>query len=210
MILRAGNGSEIAAAMSNRRPYHHGDLRAQLLETVRALIEEKGPDGFSISEASRRAGVSSAAPYKHFRDKPEIMKAVAIAGMERLADRMEAAAQAKPEASLERLSAIGKAYIDFARAEPGIFRVMFGATIHDEDPDVQRAGRRSYGILLDAVGARLGREPTDPDVLMRAYSLWTLVHGHSFLVIDDNMPSEGARPDEDAFLDQVGRQVMDG
>ena len=84
---------------SRRTSYHHGDLRAQLIAAVRDLVETHGPDGFSVAEAARRAGVSSAAPYKHFRDRPELLRAVAAEGMDRLRDAMEAGLARHPTGS---------------------------------------------------------------------------------------------------------------
>ena len=80
----------------HRTSYHHGDLRAQLISAVSDLVETHGPDGFSVAEAARRAGVSSAAPYKHFKDRPEILRAVASEGMDRLREAMAAAAARYP------------------------------------------------------------------------------------------------------------------
>ena len=71
--------------------YHHGDLRAGLIEATRRLVEEKGPDGFSVSDACRLAGVSTAAPYKHFKDKNEMLVAMVMEGMVRHRDNMLAA-----------------------------------------------------------------------------------------------------------------------
>ena len=165
--------------------YHHGDLRAQLLAAVRALVETHGPDGFSISEAARRAGVSSAAPYKHFKDRPEILRAVAAEGMDRLRDAMRAGAAAHPPGSLEAVAAVGQAYVRFARTEPGMFRLVFGLTEgHGEDPDLLARGRDCFGVVVEAAARCLGLPPADPEVLRRAYLLWSFVHGHSFLLID--------------------------
>ena len=190
--------------------YHHGDLKAQLVEAVRQLVEEKGPDGFSVSEASRRAGVSTAAPYKHFRDKSEILKAVIIDGMERLEQHMVEAAEALPQGSLARIDAIGQSYIDFARAEPGVFRLVFGlAEDHDEDPDLMARGQSCFEVILAEVAAYLGVQPDDPVVFQRTYMLWTFVHGHSFLVIDGKTAKKGQVVDEAAYLAAVSRGVLD-
>ena len=89
--------------------YHHGDLRAQLVEAVRGLIERDGPDGFSVAEASRLAGVSSGAPYKHFKDRDAILKAVALGGLQRLGERMAAASDSRPYGTQEAIDAIGLA-----------------------------------------------------------------------------------------------------
>ena len=118
----SGEPIEIAA----KAGYHHGDLRSQLLNAVRQLIEEKGSENFSIAEAARKAGVSSAAPYRHFNDKPEILKAVVCQAMEAKAVEMRRVMEPYPEGSLERINALGKCYIDFARDHPGMFRLVFG------------------------------------------------------------------------------------
>lgn len=192
-----------------RSRYHHGDLRAQIIETVRQLVEEKGADGFSITEASRRAGVSSAAPYKHFRDKPQIVQAVAIEGMIRLGERMRAGASAAPAEGHARIDAIGQAYIDFARAEPGIFRLMFGLTDHhDEDPAMMEAGEATFGILVAEVATYLGCAPDSDIVRDRAYMLWTFVHGHSFLEIDLKTGPAGPTLSEADYLGTVTGKVL--
>lgn len=195
--------------LEGRRSYHHGDLRAKLIDTVRKLVEKKGPDGFSVTEASRLAGVSSAAPYKHFRDRHQIVQAVAAAGMARLGDRMRAGLAAAPASGHARIQAIGQGYIDFARAEPGVFRLMFGLTDHhSEDPELVEAGAATYGVLVTEVAQFLDLPEDDPDVRARAYMLWTFVHGHSFLQIDGK--TEQNRPDlsEAEYLETVARRIM--
>lgn len=175
----AGHGAEA------RRGYHHGDLRAHLIAAVTDLVETHGPDGFSISEAARRAGVSSAAPYKHFRDRNEILRAAATTAMEDLRDDMAAAASRHPEGSLEAVVAIGESYVRFARTRPGVFRLAFGLTEgHDEDPCLMETGHSCFAVVENAVAAYTGAEP-DSEIVQRAsYFLWCFVHGHSFLTID--------------------------
>ena len=118
-----------------RASYHHGDLRTQLIDATRQLVEEKGPDNFSVSEACRRAGVSTAAPYKHFKDKTEMLREVAAQGMTRQSDQMMEELGPLAEGSRARIVALGRVYIRFAIAEPGVFRLMFtwsGETAEDE------------------------------------------------------------------------------
>lgn len=192
-----------------RSSYHHGDLRAQLIAAVRELVELHGPEGFSVAEAARRAGVSSAAPYKHFRDRPELLRAVAGEGMDRLRAGMEAAAARHPAGSLASVAAIGQAYVDFARSGPGVFRLVFGLTEgHDEDPDLQQKGSACFGVVLRATAAVLGLPPDDPVVLARSYMLWTCVHGHSFLTIDRKTMGKVDMADDRAFLMQVSTAVL--
>jgi len=191
--------------------YHHGDLRAQLIAAVRDLVETHGPDGFSVSEAARRAGVSSAAPYKHFRDRHEILRGVVSEAMDRLFAAMKAGAAAHPVGSLEAVAAIGQAYVDFARAEPGVFRLVFGLTDgHQNAPELLAKGEGCFGVLIEAVAACLDLPPDDPEVERRAYMLWSFVHGHSFLHIDMKTQVATAEIDDRAYLMDVSRAILAG
>ncbi|MEM8787970.1 MAG: TetR/AcrR family transcriptional regulator [Pseudomonadota bacterium] len=155
---------------------------------TRALVEEKGPDTFSVSEASRAAGVSSAAPYRHFKDKRELLVAVAMDGMARMRDQMKGALPAHPPGSRESVTALGQVYVDFAQAEPGVFRLMFGLTeAHDESDEMLELGRATYGVLLEEVCKYLHKTELDAQVQATGFSLWTMVHGMSFLLIDQKV-----------------------
>ncbi|WP_055082310.1 TetR/AcrR family transcriptional regulator [Jannaschia donghaensis] len=193
-----------------KKNYHHGDLRGQLLEAVRALIEESGLDGFSIAEACRRAGVSTAAPYKHFTDRHDIIRGVVLLAMERLRLAMRAAADAHAPDAPARVAAIGQAYVDFARAEPGMFGAMFGlAETHGgDDAEMTACGDATFGIVVEVVADRLNRSVDDADAKARAYALWCFVHGHSFLVLDAKMPPDGAHPAEDVLLRMIGDAML--
>jgi len=191
--------------------YHHGDLRTQLIAAVRDLVEEHGPDGFSVAEAARRAGVSSAAPYKHFRDKPELLRAVASEAMDRLREDMERGADAHPPGAVERVAAMGLAYVDFARTGPGVFRLVFGLTEgHEDDPGLQQKGQACLAVVADTVAACVDRPADAPEVQRAAYILWSFVHGHSFLTIDRKNDKPGAQVDDWDFLMIVSRAVLDG
>ena len=194
---------------STRTSYHHGDLRAQLIAAVRDLVETHGPDGFSVAEAARRAGVSSAAPYKHFKDRPELLRAVASEGMDRLREAMTAAAAQHPEGSVESVAAIGKAYVDFARAGPGVFRLVFGLTEgHEDDAVLQQKGDGCFAVVRRAVGHVLSLSQDDPVVLQRAHMLWTCVHGHSFLTIDRKTEGMFAVAGDWEFLMAVSVSIL--
>ncbi len=189
--------------------YHHGDLRAQLIAAVRELVETYGPDGFSVAEAARRAGVSSAAPYKHFKDRPEILRGVVSEAMDRLRAAMEAGAAAHPVGSLEAVAAVGQAYVDFARAEPGVFRLVFSLTEgHENAPDLLTKGARCFGVVVHAVAACLDLPPDNPDVQRRAYMLWSFVHGHSFLHIDMKTKVTTAEIDDWDYLLGISHAVL--
>lgn len=201
--------SQPGTAVKTKSAYHHGDLRAQLIAAATELVETHGPDGFSVSEAARWAGVSSAAPYKHFRDREEILRGVASLAMSRLAENMARAASRFEEGSLEAVAAVGQAYIDFARLEPGIFRLVFGLTEgHEEAPELLEKGRSCFAIVAETSARFLGLAHDDPDVQRRAYLLWAFVHGHSFLTIDKKNKSSRTRDDDWAFLMEVTGSIL--
>ena len=162
------------------RGYHHGDLRAALIKAALGLIQEKGPHGFSFAEAARAAGVSSAAPYRHFKNRDELMADVAQEGFERLEAAMALAwdgGRPKPGAAFER---VGKAYLDFARREPAYYAAMFEAGLPpDLDAGLRIAGDRAFGVLRDATEALCAGLPRErrPPVLMMALHIWGLTHG---------------------------------
>ena len=148
--MKTGNKVHNPKAASPEEPklrksgYHHGDLRAGLIEATRRLVEEKGPDGFSVSDACRLAGVSTAAPYKHFKDKNEMLVAMVLEGMVRHRDNMLTALEDIPVGSADRVTALGREYIRFALDENGIFRLKFGGyTDRLEDPRLQEAGEQT-------------------------------------------------------------------
>lgn len=195
----------------SRPAYHHGDLRAQLIAAVRDLVETHGPDGFSVAEAARRAGVSSAAPYKHFKDRPELLRAVVTEAMDRLRAAMEAAAASGPAGSLESIAAIGLAYVDFARTQPGVFRLVFSLTeSHVDQPELLEKGQACFGVVIRAVAACLKQAESSAAVQRAAYILWASVHGHSFLTIDRKTDVLSATIDDGDFMRVVSQTVLAG
>lgn len=163
-----------------RRGYHHGNLREALIEAALALIAAKGPFGFTVAEAARSAGVSPAAPYRHFRDRDELMAEVARRGFERFAldlDRAWNNGLPDPITAFER---VGRAYLAFARAEPAYYAAMFEAGVPAEaNPELQAAGERAFGILRQAAATLAARLPEGqrPPALMMALHVWSMAHG---------------------------------
>jgi len=170
------------------RPYHHGNLKPVLLEAAVQLIGETGPRGFTLREAARRAGVSHNAPYRHFRDRDDLLAAVAQDGFERLTGAM---ARAAPKAGpLNRLRRSGLAYVDFALRWPQHFAAMFDAPWDKLDyPECAEAARRCFetlcGFVRDCQAA--SQMPAgDPERL--AYHAWSLVHGIAKLANAGQLP----------------------
>lgn len=110
------------------RPYHHGDLRRALVDAARRLLEAEGPAAMSLRAVAREAGVSPAAPYHHFKDKSELMAAIASEGWVLLTEAMAEAGKAKPDDPL----ALVMTYVSFARSRPALYRVMFDAARDNE------------------------------------------------------------------------------
>jgi AcrR family transcriptional regulator len=163
-----------------RRGYHHGNLREALLEAALSLIAESGPAGFTITEAARRAGVSPAAPYRHFRDADALLAEIALRGFERLAAALTTAwgdARPDPLTAFERM---GRAYLAFARNEPAYYAAMFETRIAaDDHPPLAAAADRAFRVLRDSaeqVTARLPKQDRPPSLMM-ALHVWALSHG---------------------------------
>lgn len=193
-----------------RGRYHHGDLRAQLIEATRMLVEAKGPDHFSVSEACRRAGVSSAAPYKHFKDKEEMLHAVALAGMERQRDDLIAELEKYPAGSLDRIVAMGRVYVRFAVTEPGVFRLMFGLSENHGAHDALIAtGDNTFAVVQKEVAHYRGSNVVEASDMHKAFLLWSFVHGLSFLTIDGKLAEKKLDVDMEQVLMEVAARVME-
>ncbi len=206
-IVPVGSTTDIRSI--EKKAYHHGDLRAALIEATRQLVEENGPDNFSVSEACRLAGVSTAAPYKHFNDKTEMLVAAALEGMDRHRSKMLTALESVPEGSPERITAIGMEYVSFALNEPGIFRLKFGGfTDRIADPLLEESGQQSFGILLSEVAKCLGEPGITEEVRRRGFLLWSFVHGLSFILHDKGLAEKGAEFDLHDLLEDVSERML--
>jgi len=173
-----------------RAGYHHGNLRDDLINASRALVRENGQEHFKVSDACRHAGVSTAAPYRHFSDRQALLAAVAVAGFNELRDQTREAGAQYSIGSIEAVSAIGKAYVAFASREPNLFKLMFGQSTSDQHSGSDQgftAGRECYEVLLEQLVARLDSAGINEQVIEAAFPLWTFVHGISFLVIDGKL-----------------------
>ena len=165
-----------------RRPrsYHHGNLKEVLLEAARKLIEEHGAFGFSLTEAARLAGVSPAAPYRHFRDRDALLAEVAKNGFERFAARLDMAWNDGVPTPLSAFDNLGKAYLAFARDEPASYTVMFETgVLPGGDGETLPAGERAFDVLQHAAAALCRQLPESerPPLKLMSLHIWAISHG---------------------------------
>ena len=176
---RHGSGPE-------RRGYHHGNLREALVEATLALIAAKGTAGFTIAETARLAGVSPAAPYRHFRDADALLAEVAVRGFDRFAATLSKAWNNGAPDPIRAFEAMGRAYLGFARDEPAYYAAMFEARLaQDDHPALREAGDRAFAVLregAETLTARLPREVRPPSLMM-ALHVWALSHGIASLFV---------------------------
>ena len=165
---------------SGRRGYHHGNLREALVRAALDLIAQKGPFGFTFADAARSAGVSSAAPYRHFRDRDALMADVARRGFNLLTAQLERAwNDGKPDASIA-FEALGRAYLSFAREQPSYYSAMFEAGVPlDGDPELRDAADRAIAPLRRAAETLCAQLPVGkrPPAGMMSLHVWSLAHG---------------------------------
>ena len=191
------------------RAYHHGDLRQALIDATRQLVIERGAENFSLADACRQAGVSTAAPYKHFRDKDEILGEVIAQGFDMMEARQLRVAEPYEKGSLERITAIGQDYVDFAVDEPALFRLMFGQNPRiSANEDVAGEGKKCFTFVIEEVAAHVMRHQRPLDPLMTAVQLWTVVHGAACLRIEGNYEKVAPGVDVDAMIAQAGRRIL--
>lgn len=174
-----------------RAPYHHGDLRRALLEAARAVLREQGPEGCSLREVARRAGVTHAAPYHHFPSREALLGALATeayAELDRAMAEAQAAAPAAPEA---QLVAVGMGYLLHALRDPALFRLMTRPEHLAPPPESPACGAADegadgvgpYGRLRRVLAALLGRPAAPAD----AHLCWATVHGLALLALDGGL-----------------------
>src|SRR5262245_48167350 len=162
------------------RGYHHGNLKETLIRAALELIAQKGPAGFTFAEAARWAGVSPAAPYRHYRDRDDLLADVARRGFEQFADALTQAwdeGRPDPMTAFERM---GKAYLGFAQAEPAYYSAMFEAGIApNTSAELAAAGDRAFAVIRSAAERIIARLPAGrrPPALMVALHIWSLSHG---------------------------------
>ncbi len=198
--------------MSAKRAYHHGDLRRALTRHALRLVAERGVAALTLRELARRAGVTQAAPYRHFANKAALVAAVAEEGFRSLTAAVEAALAAAPGGGTARLRATAVAYVRFALAHPAYFRVMFGRDVAASHGfrSLWDAGQESFTVLLREIeagqrsGAFRGGDPR-----RAALATWSAVHGLASLAVEGLLARQRLAPAAGSGVDASVAYVMD-
>ncbi|TIL38900.1 MAG: TetR/AcrR family transcriptional regulator [Mesorhizobium sp.] len=194
---------------ASNRPYHHGDLRRAVIETALDMLREEKGWQFTLREVARRAGVSHAAPYKHFPDKAALLAEIAMIGFDRLRESLSAAKSEAPKTLRDEITPIARAYVAFGTDNPALYRLMFSA---EEGKAVgMHLNERAlavFDVLLEILrrGQAAGSSRKRP-IEGQAAAGWGLIHGMTMLAIDGLLVPEKVGP---APLDAALSTLLEG
>ncbi|HEX5354662.1 MAG TPA: TetR/AcrR family transcriptional regulator [Aquabacterium sp.] len=170
------------------RNYHHGNLRAALIDAGLAALEKSDQAAFSLRAIAREVGVSANAAYRHFASKDDLLSALAAEGFRRFAAQQAAAAQQGAGNIGELRTATAKAYVSFAQAHPALFRLMFSRFLYaSSSEDLKVAAATAFQLLLQASAQQAGVAPDSEQAMMTAVANWSMVHGLSHLLLDGQL-----------------------
>lgn len=190
-----------------KRGYHHGNLRQALIDAALELITEKGPTGFTLSEAAKTAGVTPAAVYRHFEGRDDLIAEAARQGYEIFADLMQYAYDNGQPSALAAFEATGRAYLAFARKYPGHYISMFESGISvNRTPELATAAARARGVLEQAAADLSQHIPEDkrPPASMFSAHIWAMSHGVVELFARNSPGTQSPFPPEDLLETGIG------
>jgi AcrR family transcriptional regulator len=190
------------------RPYHHGDLSRALIDAARRILEAEGPAALSLRAVAREAGVSPAAPYHHFKDKTELLEAVAYGGWDALGEAIVEARRTAAHPG-EALSNIGLAYIHFARDNPALYRLMYD-TSRDRVAMPEHIKEEDSGFAqVECALVEAGADPDDDlELQLATIASWCAAHGLAEMCnFSQFQPLKERLGGEDAFLRGVLRHL---
>ena len=190
-----------------KRGYHHGNLRQALTDAALELIEQRGPTGFTLSEAAKRAGVTPAAVYRHFEGREDLIAEAAHQGYGIFADLMEHAYESGQPSALRAFEATGRAYLAFARKHPGHYIAMFESGISvNRTPELAHAAQRANAVLERAASDLSQHIPEEkrPPASMFSAHVWAMSHGVVELFARNSPGRASPFPPEDLLETGVG------
>ncbi len=191
----------------SKRGYHHGNLRQALVDAALTLIEDKGPTGFTLTEAAKQAGVTPAAVYRHFEGREDLIAEAARQGYEIFADLMDYAYKKGQPSALASFEATGRAYLAFARKYPGHYVAMFESGISvNRNADLAMLSGRALGVLERAaveLSAHIPPEKRPPAQMVSAH-IWAMCHGVVELFARGSPGTRSQFPPEDLLESGIG------
>lgn len=202
-----------------KQAYHHKDLRNALIDEALAILDAEGSGELTLRDLARRLGVTHTAPYAHFADKTALLVAVADEGFERLKAALAKARDSHGNVR-ERFVAQALAYVQFARENPNLYRLMFVDPVLAKEPDCVIGGDNAFGILMETV-ASLGISP-EIELAYVGVAVWASVHGVAMLEIDDRLqhtvadhggayaPKNGVLPDGNDIVRLLSHTLLRG
>ena len=189
--------------------YHHGDLREALLHASYDLVAMHGAENFTLAEACRLAGVSTAAPYKHFKDRDEVLGLIVTRGFDLMSEQSMQAVETAGVGTLAGIVAMGQAYVQFAVENENLFRLMFGQhPVLKTDEAVMGEGMGCFSKVIEQVAIYCERNGVagNPDQI--AVRLWTFVHGAASLLIDGDYAVVAPELDVDALIESTSPSLL--
>ena len=190
-----------------KRGYHHGNLRQALIDAALKLIEDRGPTGFTLSEAAKQAGVTPAAVYRHFEGREDLIAEAALQGYEIFADVMDYAYDSGKPSALAAFEATGRAYLAFARKHPGHYIAMFESGISiNHSPELADVAGRAWGVLERAAQSLSEHIPPEkrPPAAMFSAHIWALSHGVGELFARGSPGTRSPYPPEELLEAGIG------
>lgn len=195
----------------DRRAYHHGRLKEALVEAARRLVSEHGPAGFTLADAAKMAGVTAAAPYRHFSDRNALLEELTRRGFDLFGDKLRQAwAGGKPDAAAA-MARMGEAYLAFAREEPGLYTAMFANVRTLNAPDAGAAATEALDLLRIAAAALLHGRGAPPGIDARplAFEIWAMSHGVATLALAGHLDPAFEGADPAAILNRSVRAMVE-
>lgn len=198
-----------SATVQAKSAYHHGDLKEALVQAACELVSNNGAENFALADACRLAGVSTAAPYKHFRDRNEVLELVIERAFDEMDRRSMAAVEEAGAGTLAGIVAMGHAYVRFAVDEQRLFRLMFGQNpVLKKAEGVEEDGAKCFGNVIEQISIYCARNGVDGDPRAIAIRLWTFVHGAASLLIDEDYQVVAPDLDVEAMIAEVAPRLL--
>lgn len=206
------------SVLKAKSSYHHGDLREALLVAAEGLLNEDGLQALTLRACARRAGVSHAAPKHHFNDVAELLSEVSVRGFNRLTEALKQARDAATDDPVERFVAVSRTYVNFARKNQALFRLMFRwDALTAEHNELLMAAQRTFAEMTNSITVQRKQPDVSPETLHQRIADrtlqndvligWSHIHGYAQLFIEGQFSGFAAQEGADAFIERTLRET---